>query len=86
MEQKTGGSTSHLFFVELDSLCLLSDFDAGEAHERHGEEAGGNEGDGHAAHGFRHVGQFELFADAGKDDQCEGETDGRRDTVGDGFQ
>ncbi len=49
---------------------------AAEAHEGHGEEAGGDEGDGHALHAFGYVGQCQLFAETGEDYQGQTEADG----------
>ena len=52
-----------------------------EAHERHGEDAGGDEGDGGAFHALRGFHQLDVLTDAGEDDQRQGKAQGDADGI-----
>ena len=49
---------------------------AAEAHEGEGQEACGDEGDGHAVHAFGYAHEAELLTQTGKDDEREGKAEG----------
>ena len=69
------------------SICIaIASHDAGEAHEGHGQQAGGEERDGDAFHRRGDVQARELLADAGEDDEREREADGRREGEDDGLR
>ena len=52
-----------------------------EAHERHGKDAGGNQGDRRAFHALGWLHQVDMLTDARKDDQGHGETQGDADGI-----
>lgn len=54
---------------------------AGESHECHSKQTGGNQGNRSALHSFRYFHEAHLFAQSGKKHQCQTETDGRRKRV-----
>ena len=49
---------------------------AAEAHEGEGQEACGDEGDGHAVHAFGYAHEAELLTQTGKDDERESKAEG----------
>ena len=51
-------------------------YNSREPHERHGKNAGGDEGDGGAFHALRRLHQVDVLTDACEDDQGKGETEG----------
>ncbi len=54
---------------------------AGEAHEGHGHETGGDQGDGVALEGFGNVGHVHTLANGGEEHQHQGETHRGTETV-----
>lgn len=52
-----------------------------EAHERHGKDAGGNQGDRRAFHALRGFHQVDVLADARKQHQSQGEAQGDADGI-----
>ena len=67
-------SNKSLFMVPCSLLVSLTHYSA-KAHERHSEQAGGEEGDGRAFHCLRHFVHGQLLADAGEQHECESEAD-----------
>ena len=65
---------------------MSADADAGEAHERHGEQSGAEQGDGRALHRFRHFGNLKLLAHTGEYHESEREAQCRRHSVNHGFE
>jgi len=57
-----------------------------EAHEGHGEDAGSDQGDGDTLHALGHSGELHLLADAGKDDERQGEADGNAGGIDNALQ
>lgn len=72
--------------------CLQSEEDleasvySAEAHECHGKEGCGNEGDWHATEGFWHFHHLELLAKTREEDHGEKEADTCREGVDDAFK
>lgn len=66
--------------------CVLNGYHARKAHERHRQDAGGDEGDGETPHAFGDIHQFQVFADAGKNGQGEAKTDGNGTGIDNGLQ
>jgi len=54
-----------------------------EPHERHGENAGGDEGDWGAFHALGRLHQVDVLTDAREDDQGKGETEGDANGIDD---
>ena len=64
-------------------LCALHLHHAAEAHEGHGEDTGGDEGDGYALHRGGKLGACKLLAYASEDHQGEREADSDGDGIDD---
>jgi len=56
------------------NILVVKLYDSAEAHEGHGEKAGGEEGDRRTFHSLRHLSQRELLADTGEQDERQTET------------
>lgn len=64
---------SHLLHL---NICLYKLHQPRESHERHGKDAGGDQRYRGAFHAFRYADEVDMLADAGEDDEREGEADG----------
>ena len=73
-------SNKSLFMVPCSLLVSLTHYSA-KAHERHSEQAGGEERNGSSFHCLRHFVHRQLLADTGEQHQCECETDGGANSV-----
>lgn len=69
--------------LRLRTMSTLHLHHAAEAHEGHGEDAGGDEGDGDTLHRGGELGARELLTDASKDYEGEREADSDGDGVDD---
>lgn len=76
MSPHNGVSNSYQSIINCKSLHY-----AGESHECHSKQTGGNQGNRSALHSFRNFHQTHLFAQSGKEHQCQPEADSRRERV-----
>ena len=87
MRTDISGTTGHqnLLFHILHNIYKVLD-DTRESHKRHSQQAGRNQGNGCPLHTIRHMCHGQLLADAGENDQRQGEADTDGNRVDDSLQ